>query len=105
VTASGDGPDGRRSRRLPVAFVDGVAFLGIPPSARHLSNRLSPAEDSYGRESYRLVSAEFKRDAVALVRTSGRPVRSDRQRSLGSAESSLSYWLMTGPQDGRPPDP
>jgi transposase len=37
-------------------------------------------------------SPEFKRDAVNLVRSSGRPV-AEIARELGVGESSLSYWL------------
>jgi transposase len=37
-------------------------------------------------------SPEFKRDAVSLVRSSGRPI-ADVARELGCGDSSLSYWL------------
>lgn len=37
-------------------------------------------------------SPEFKRDAVALVRSSGRPL-ADVARELGCSESSLGYWM------------
>jgi transposase len=37
-------------------------------------------------------SLEFKRDAVNLVRSSGRPV-AEIARELGVGESNLGYWL------------
>lgn len=40
----------------------------------------------------RQFSPEFKRDAVELVRSSGRPI-SAVARELGCGESSLSYWV------------
>jgi transposase len=43
-------------------------------------------------EQRRRWSPEFKRDAVNLVRTSGRPV-AEIARELGVGESSLGYWL------------
>ena len=43
-------------------------------------------------DSRRRWSPEFKRDAVALVRSSGRPI-SAVVRDLGCGESSLGYWL------------
>ena len=43
-------------------------------------------------ETRRRWSSEFKLDAVALVRSSGRSI-ADVARELGCGESSLSYWL------------
>ena len=43
-------------------------------------------------DSRRRWSPEFKRDAVALVRSSGRPI-SDIARELGCGGSSLGDWL------------
>ncbi len=43
-------------------------------------------------EQRRRWSPEFKRDAVNLVRSSGRPV-AEIARELGVGESSLGYWL------------
>ena len=51
-------------------------------------------------DSRRRWSPEFKRDAVALVRSSGRPI-SDIARELGCGESSLGYWL-TKDRQSRP---
>jgi len=42
--------------------------------------------------SRRRFSEEFKRDAVELVRTTGKPV-AVIARDLGVGESSLGYWL------------
>ena len=40
----------------------------------------------------RRFSAEFKRDAVELVRTTGKPI-AEVARDLGVGESSLGYWV------------
>ncbi len=40
----------------------------------------------------RRFSPEFKRDAVALARSSGRPI-AEIARELGIGESNLGYWL------------
>jgi transposase len=52
-------------------------------------------EDLYmARGGSRRYSDEFKADAVALVRKSGRPVRQVAQE-LGVDDSTLSYWVHT----------
>jgi transposase len=43
-------------------------------------------------EQRRRWSPEFKRDAVNLVRSSGRPA-AEIARELGVGESSLAYWV------------
>ena len=55
-------------------------------------------------DSRRRWSPEFKRDAVALVRSSGRPI-SVIARELGCGESSLSYWLAKDRQSRAAADP
>ncbi|MDQ6945795.1 MAG: transposase [Actinomycetota bacterium] len=45
-----------------------------------------------GQQQRRKFSPEFKRDAVELVRSSGRPI-SDVARELGCGETSLSGWI------------
>ena len=55
-------------------------------------------------DSRRRWSPEFKRDAVALVRSSGRPI-SVIARELGCGESSLSYWLARDRQSRAEADP
>jgi len=55
-------------------------------------------------DSRRRWSPEFKRDAVALVRSSGRPI-SVIARELGCGESSLSYWLVKDRQSRAEADP
>jgi transposase len=52
----------------------------------------------------RQFSAEFKADAVALVRSSGRPMAAIA-RELGIGESSLSYWLMKDGEGRAAADP
>lgn len=49
-------------------------------------------------------SPEFKRDAVALVRSSGRAI-SDVARELGCGESSLGYWLASDRRSRAVADP
>jgi transposase len=49
-------------------------------------------------------SPEFKADAVALVRSSGRPI-SAIARELGIGESNLSYWLMKDREGRAAADP
>jgi transposase len=49
-------------------------------------------KESEMAEQRRRWSPEFKRDAVNLVRSSGRPV-AEIARELGVGESSLAYWL------------
>src|SRR3954447_4200737 len=55
-------------------------------------------------DSRRRWSPEFKRDAVALVRSSGRPI-SAVARELGCGESSLGYWLSKARQSRAEADP
>ena len=55
-------------------------------------------------DSRRRWSPEFKRDAVALVRSSGRPI-SVIARELGCGESSLGYWLTKDRQSRAEADP
>ena len=55
-------------------------------------------------QNRRLFSPEFKRDAVKLVRTSGRPV-AQVAKELGVGESSLSYWLMKDREERASADP
>jgi transposase len=49
-------------------------------------------------------SPEFKRDAVALVRSSGRPI-AEVARELGCGESSLGYWVAKDRQARVAEDP
>ena len=44
-----------------------------------------------GKRSRRRYTAEFKRDAVELVRTTGRPI-AEVARELGVSETSLGNW-------------
>jgi transposase len=52
----------------------------------------------------RQFSPEFKADAVALVRSSGRPI-SAIARELGIGESNLSYWLKKDRESRAGADP
>ena len=52
----------------------------------------------------RQFSPEFKADAVALVRSSGRSI-SAIARELGIGESNLGYWLKKDQADRRTRDP
>jgi transposase len=49
-------------------------------------------------------SPEFKRDAVALVRSSGRPI-CDVARELGCGESSLGNWVAKDRDERAKADP
>lgn len=55
-------------------------------------------------ETRRRWSPEFKRDAVALVRSSGRPIV-DVARELGCGESSLGGWLAKDRAERAAADP
>ncbi|MGH9135490.1 MAG: transposase, partial [Acidimicrobiales bacterium] len=67
--------------------------MGIPRWGGHLTQAVRPGKESIIMGvSRRRWSPEFKRDAVALVRSSGRPI-SDVARELGCGESSLGYWM------------
>jgi transposase len=46
----------------------------------------------------------FKRDAVGLVRSSGRPL-AEIARELGVGESSLAYWVAKGRKARQTADP
>jgi transposase len=52
----------------------------------------------------RQFSPEFKADAVALVRSSGRPIAAIAQE-LGIGESNLSYWLKKDRESRTVADP
>jgi transposase len=52
----------------------------------------------------RQFSPEFKADAVALVRSSGRPIAAIAQE-LGTGESNLSYWLKKDQESRAAADP
>jgi transposase len=52
----------------------------------------------------RQFSPEFRADAVALVRSSGRPVAAIA-RELGIGESNLSYWLKKDAEGRTTADP
>jgi transposase len=52
----------------------------------------------------RQFSPEFKADAVALVRSSGRSI-SAIARELGIGESNLGYWLKKDEADRKTRDP
>jgi transposase len=52
----------------------------------------------------RQFSPEFKRDAVNLVRSSGRPL-AQIARELGVGESSLSYWVTKDREQRAAADP
>jgi Transposase len=71
--------------------------LGIPRWGGHLTQAGRPRKESvhHGRFSRRW-SPEFKRDAVALVRSSGRPI-SDIAPELGCGESSLGLLVDERP--------
>ena len=79
--------------------------LGIPRWGGHLTQAGRPGKESIiiGDSRWRW-SPEFKRDAVALVRSSGRPI-SVIARELGCGESSLSYWLTKDRQSRAAADP
>jgi transposase len=47
---------------------------------------------------------EFKRDAVNLVRSSGRPM-AEIARELGVGESSLNYWVLKDRKARQAADP
>lgn len=55
-------------------------------------------------DSRRRWSPEFKRDAVALVRSSGRPI-AEVARELGCGESSLGYWMAKDREQRAVADP
>ena len=55
-------------------------------------------------EQRRQWAPEFKRDAVNLVRSSGRPV-AEIARELGVGESSLSYWVAKDRKERADRDP
>ena len=52
----------------------------------------------------RRFSPEFKRDAVELVRSSGRPI-AQIAKELGIGESNLSYWLTRDREERLTADP
>lgn len=57
-----------------------------------------------GDRRRREFSPEFKRDAVNLVRSSGRPV-AQIARELGVGETSLNYWMAKDREQRAAADP
>ena len=55
-------------------------------------------------ERRRQFSPEFKRDAVNLVRSSGRPL-AQSARELGVGETSLGYWVAGDRKERAAADP
>src|SRR2546421_2134799 len=55
-------------------------------------------------ETRRRWSPEFKRDAGALVRSSGRPI-AEVAKELGCGESSLGYWMTKDRAERAAADP
>jgi transposase len=66
--------------------------VGIPPSGGHLSTGFACGRESLMGRQRRRFSPEFKRDAVALLRSSGKPI-SQVARELGVGETSLGNWV------------
>ena len=53
--------------------------------------------------TYRRYSEEFKRDAVALYRSSGRPMK-EVARQLGISDTSLGTWVRDSDNSGSQTD-
>ncbi|MGD0984417.1 MAG: transposase [Acidimicrobiales bacterium] len=66
--------------------------------------RLGLAKGVPTGQQRRRFSPEFKADAVALVRSSGRSI-SAIARELGIGESNLGYWLKKDEADCKTRDP
>jgi transposase len=54
--------------------------------------------------SARRYTDEFKKDAVALLRSSGRPIR-EVAKQLGISDTSLSAWAREMSEDAQQSDP
>ena len=79
--------------------------MGIPRWGGHLTQAGRPGKESihHGRFTPAL-SPGFKRDAVAVVWSSGRPI-SEIAGELGCGESSLGYWVTKDRQSRAEADP
>ena len=78
--------------------------VDFPPEAGHLPWEEDVRMEDRQRRNRRQFAAEFKRDAVELVRTSGRPI-AEIARELGIYDSTLGNWVRQdridrGEQDG-----
>jgi transposase len=63
-----------------------------------------PGGGSPDGQQRRQFSPEFKADAVALVRSTGRPIAAIA-KELGVGESNLSYWLKKDEESRAAADP
>src|SRR5919197_1021454 len=64
----------------------------LPPEAGHLRGEEDVRMGGRQRRDRRQFTAEFKRDAVELVRTTGRPI-AEIARELGIYDSTLGNWV------------
>ena len=74
--------------------------MSLPPCGGHLTCQAVPGGGSPDGQQRRQFSPEFKADAVALVRSSGRPIAAIAHE-LGIGESNLSYWLKKDREEPR----
>jgi transposase len=78
--------------------------VGIPALGGHLSTGSCLWKGVPHGQQRRQFSPEFKGDAVALVRSSGRPI-AQIAKELGIGESNLSYWLAKDREERVSADP
>ena len=92
VEAPGTGRRRNSGERPPLAGITETMVVNLPPFTGHLKSARSEKGWPYGKaQKSEAFVPEFKRDAVALLRSSGRPIKQVAME-LGVSDTALGAW-------------